>query len=168
MAPVQDNVSATEPGRSRAVLVVLRRIIRAVDLQSRHVSRTVGLTIPQLIVLQAARDLGEVTSTTLSSHVSLSPATVTTILDKLERRGLVERYRSASDRRVVHTKLTTQGLSALDKAPPLLQESFIRAFEGLAADRQDALLAALDQIARMMDASAGDESTWLIDTESGT
>lgn len=168
MAPVQDNARTTEPGRSRAVLVVLRRIIRAVDLQSRHVSRTVGLTIPQLIVLQAARDLGEVTSTTLSSHVSLSPATVTTILDKLEGRGLVERYRSASDRRVVHTRLTTQGLAALDKAPPLLQESFVQAFESLAADRQDALLAALDQIARMMDASAADEASWLIDTESSS
>lgn len=56
--------AVSAPGeRCRSVLIVLRRIIRSVDLQSRHVARTVGLTIPQLIVLQAVRDLGEVTST---------------------------------------------------------------------------------------------------------
>ncbi|MDQ0315733.1 MarR family winged helix-turn-helix transcriptional regulator [Amorphus orientalis] len=143
---------------------MLRRIIRSVDLQSRQVARTVGLTIPQLIALHAVRDLGEVTSTVLSSHVSLSPATVTTILDKLESRGLVERYRSASDRRVVHTRLTDQGRDALEKAPPLLQESFVRSFEGLDAERQDALLDALEDIAQMMEAGASKDTTWLVES----
>ncbi|WP_018698120.1 MarR family winged helix-turn-helix transcriptional regulator [Amorphus coralli] len=154
------------PGdRSRAVLIVVRRIIRSVDLQSRHVARTVGLTIPQLIVLQAVRDLGEVTSTTLSAHVSLSPATVTTILDKLEGRALVERYRSSSDRRVVHTRLTREGDAALRKAPPLLQEAFVSRFEGLKPERQEALLSALEDIATMMDAGTGDEGAWLLGPE---
>lgn len=151
--------------RSQAVLIVLRRIIRSVDLQSRQVVRTVGLTIPQLIVLQAVRDLGEVTSTMLSAHASLSPATVTTILDKLELRGLVERYRSANDRRVVHTRLTAEGAGALSKAPPLLQESFVRRFDGLDAARQDALLAALADIANMMD--TGEEAPWIAEGEDG-
>lgn len=155
-------------GRSRTVLVMLRRIIRSVDLQSRQVARTVGLTIPQLIVLQAVRDLGEVTSSTLSAHVSLSPATVTTILDKLESRDLLERYRSASDRRVVHTRLTFHGHEALDKAPPLLQESFVASFEGLDVARQDALLAALEEIARMMEAGADTDVSMLLDGGGGS
>lgn len=160
-----DGNGGEDGGRSRAVLIVLRRIIRSVDLQSRHVARTVGLTIPQLIVLQAVRDLGEVTSTTLSAHVSLSPATVTTILDKLEGRNLVERYRSASDRRVVHTRLTKEGAADLEKAPPLLQEAFVRSFDGLDPERQDALLSALEDIAGMMDAGHGDEIPWLIEAD---
>ena len=159
---------AVGDGRSRAVLIVLRRIIRSVDLQSRHVARTTGLTIPQLIVLQAVRDLGEVTSTTLSAHASLSPATVTTILDKLELRNLVERYRSASDRRVVHTRLTEEGGAALGKAPPLLQESFVRRFDGLDATRQDALLAALGEIAAMMDRGEAEEAPWFVEGDGGS
>lgn len=161
------SIGAVGDGRSRAVLIELRRIIRSVDLQSRHVARTTGLTIPQLIVLQAVRDLGEVTSTTLSAHASLSPATVTTILDKLEARHLVERYRSASDRRVVHTRLTEEGAAALGKAPPLLQESFVRRFNGLDATRQDALLAALAEIAAMMDRGEDEEAPWFVDGEAG-
>lgn len=161
------SIGAVGDSRSRAVLIVLRRIIRSVDLQSRHVARTVGLTIPQLIVLQAVRDLGEVTSTTLSAHASLSPATVTTILDKLELRKLVERYRSASDRRVVHTRLTEEGAAALGKAPPLLQESFVRQFDGLDAARQDALLAALGEIATMMDRGEAEEAPWFVEADGG-
>ncbi|MGX1100007.1 MarR family winged helix-turn-helix transcriptional regulator [Amorphus sp. MBR-141] len=156
-------VQAGGDSRSRAVLIVLRRIIRSVDLQSRQVARTVGLTIPQLIVLQAVRDLGEVTSTMLSAHASLSPATVTTILDKLELRGLVERYRSANDRRVVHTRLTAEGAGALSKAPPLLQESFVRRFDSLDVTRQDALLAALGDIADMMDTGEAEEAPWFVE-----
>src|SRR3546814_13458569 len=76
------------------------------DLHSKQLSREVGLTTPQVVVLQAVRDLGEVTTGQLSRLVSLRQGTVTTILDGLESRGLVERYRSAPDRRIVHSRLT--------------------------------------------------------------
>src|SRR3546814_7855491 len=68
---------------SRAVLTALRRIIRATDLHSKQLSREVGLTTPQVVVLQAVRDLGEVTTGQLSRRVSPSQGTVTTILDRL-------------------------------------------------------------------------------------
>src|SRR3546814_11753090 len=71
------------------------------DLHSKQLAREVGLTTPQVVLLQAVRDLGEVTTGQLSRRVSLSQGTVTTILDRLESRGLVERYRSAADRLAV-------------------------------------------------------------------
>ncbi|WP_346432256.1 MarR family transcriptional regulator [Breoghania sp. L-A4] len=87
----------------------IRRIVRAIDLRSREVARAVGLTIPQIVVLQAARDLGKVTTKALSQHADLSAPTVVIILDKLEERGLVVRHRSPIDRRIVHTRLTPEG-----------------------------------------------------------
>ena len=89
------------------VLVALRRIIRAVDLHSKSVSKASGLTPPQILILQAIRQLGEVTTGRVSAEVSLSQATVTTILDRLEQRDLIERYRSERDRRIVHARLST-------------------------------------------------------------
>ncbi len=44
------------------LLVAIRHIARAVDIQSRKLDRDFGLTLPQLIVLGRVRDLGEVTS----------------------------------------------------------------------------------------------------------
>src|SRR3546814_10499311 len=98
----------------------VRRIIRAVDLHSKRLERETGLTTPQVLVLRAIRDLGEVTTARIAGQVNLSQATVTTIVDRLVSRGLIERYRNVTDRRVVHSRLTATGDAALAKAPPLL------------------------------------------------
>jgi DNA-binding MarR family transcriptional regulator len=150
---------------SRAVLTALRRIIRATDLHSKQLAREVGLTTPQVVVLQAVRDLGEVTSGQLSRRVSLSQGTVTTILDRLESRGLVERYRNAADRRVVHSRLTRRGRAVLRRAPPLLHERFTEAFRRLSPVRQSRILTTLDEVAAMMGAAELDAAP-LLDSQS--
>lgn len=150
--------------RAQAVLVALRRIIRATDLHSKHILKMSGLTIPQVIVLQSVRDLGEVTTGRISARVSLSQGTVTSILDRLERRGLIERYRSATDRRVVHSRLTQRGRAVLRAAPALLHERFIEAFSALSGRRQDAIIATLDDIAAMLGAEDLDASPVLTTT----
>lgn len=141
---------ASQETLSAEVLSALRRIIRATDLHSKRLARQAGLTTPQTVVLQAVRDLGEVTSGALARRVHLSQGTVTTILDRLEGRGLIERYRSTSDRRVVHSRLTRQGRAVLRKAPPLLHERFLDAFDELPRKRQRQIIETLDEVAAMM------------------
>lgn len=143
------------------VLIAIRRIIRATDIHSRRLTKTVGLTAPQLMVLQAIRDLGAVAISRLSSEVSLSQATVTTIIDRLERRGYVTRQRSEQDKRVVHALLTPAGEEALDSAPTPLQEAFSVRFEQLHDWEQSQILSALQRVAAMMDAEDLDASPFL-------
>ncbi|WP_330221435.1 MarR family winged helix-turn-helix transcriptional regulator [Marinomonas phaeophyticola] len=99
------------------VLINLRRIIRATDLQSKWISKTCGLTIPQIMVLRSISSLGDVTVKKLSDEVSLSQATVTTILNRLEDKKLVERVRSVADKRIVHARLTAESLHVLKNTP---------------------------------------------------
>lgn len=153
--------AAPDHDDSFEVLTALRRIIRATDLHSKRLARDVGLTTPQTVVLRAVSDLGEVTSGALSRHVSLSQGTVTTILDRLESRGLIERYRSASDRRVVHSRLTRRGRALLRKAPHLLHERFIDAFAKLPRTRQRRIIETLDEVAAMMGAAKLDAAPLL-------
>ena len=135
------------------VLVSLRRIIRPTDLQSRRMDKACGLTIPQVMVLRAIDDLGDVTVRCLSDHVSLSQATVTTILDRLESKKLALRVRSLVDKRVVNAQLTGAGRQVLADAPLLLHEKFIARFDALNAQEQKQILDALKQVAVMMDAA---------------
>ena len=144
--------SARSQDRSHEVLAALRRIIRATDLQSKYLFKTSGLTIPQVLVLQSIRDLGEVTTGQVSERVNLSQGTVTSILDRLESRGLIERYRSISDRRVVHARLTKPGHAVLRQAPPLLHERFVAAFAALDAGKQERIIRTLKEVAEMMGA----------------
>jgi len=147
--------------RDADVLIALRRIIRATDLHSKHLFRQAGLTIPQAVVLQAIRDLGQVTTGQLSQRVSLSQATVTTILDRLEGRGLIERYRSATDRRVVHARLTRRGGTVLERIPSLLHERFIASFSALPSRDQDRIVRTLQEVAGMMGAGELDAAPLL-------
>lgn len=141
-----------EAMESSQVVKAIRRIVRAIDLRSREVSRLTGLTIPQIVVLQGIRDLGEVTTKALSDNADLSSATVVTILDKLEEKGLIKRYRSVSDRRIVHAKLTGIGAEVAANLPGLLHQEFEKKFASLNSDERKQLVAAIEQIAEMMNA----------------
>ena len=134
------------------VLVALRRLIRATDLHSKHLAKTTGLTAPQMLLLQTIRDRGEVCIGELADDMSLSQATVTSILDRLEKRGLVQRKRSREDRRKVHAYLTLLANDVLLDAPVPLQEHFTRQFNGLQEWEKTMIIAALQRVAYMMDA----------------
>lgn len=140
------------------VLVALRRVIRATDLHSKHLAKTTGLTAPQILLLQTIRDKGEVTIGELANEMSLSQATVTTILDRLEKRELVYRERSKEDKRKVHAHLTEQAVDTLKEAPIPLQEQFSRQFSDLHQWEQTMIISALQRVAQMMDAQHIDAS----------
>lgn len=128
----------------RAVEKAIRRIVRAHDLQSKALAKASGLTAAQLVVMKGIVELGEVTSAALSAYADISAATVVTVLDNLEERGLIQRYRSGSDRRIVHTRLTESGLAALGRAPSSLGDMFLQRFARLdAAERRRVAEAAI-------------------------
>lgn len=135
-----------------AMLIALRRVMRAVDLHSKRLLQSHGLTGPQLVLLKELALAGDCTVGDLAGRVRLSQATVTEILMRLERRGLVERRRSAQDRRCVLNSLSAAGRRILAAAPPLLQESFTARFTALEPREQLQLLAALERLAALMDA----------------
>lgn len=139
---------------SQAVLVALRRIMRTIDLHSRQLVQQLGVTSPQLIVLQhLARRGARLPIGTLAREVSLSPPTVTGIVSRLERRGLVERRDDAADRRRVLVWATPAGEALLATAPPAIQESFIRAFGRLAEWEKLLILGSLERLVTMMEAT---------------
>lgn len=143
------------------VLVALRQIIRATDIHSRKLMKACGLTIPQVVVLRAIHDLGNVTVRSISRHVSLSQATVTTILNRLEQRQLVRRVRSERDKRVVNVVLTLEGNRVLASSPTLLHESFVSRFEHLENWEQTLILSSLQRVAGMMEAEGLDAAPLL-------
>lgn len=134
------------------VLVALRRVIRATDLHSKYLSKTTGLTAPQILLLQTLRNQDRKTIGEIANEMSLSQATVTTILDRLEKRDLVFRERSTEDKRKVHACLTDKALETLKTAPMPLQEQFAKQFNDLQDWEQTMIISSLQRVAQMMDA----------------
>ena len=144
------------------VLRTLRRIIRAVDLHSKSLAVRYGLTGPQLIILRELDGENGISVGDVANRVSLSPATVTDILDRLEKRCLVERQRSTLDRRRVLVKVTPEGTRMLKLVPTLLQERFEEGFGAIEAWEQTMILASLQRVASLMEAGRIDSSPVLV------
>ena len=138
--------------RQDEVLVCLRKIIRAIDLHSKRLMQEAGLSGPQLLVLRALGRCRGNTVGEVAREVHISHGTATTILDRLERKGLLVRSRSAEDRRKVLVTLTQAGAQALANAPTPLQEHFVKGYQRLAKWEQTQILAVLERVAMMMDA----------------
>lgn len=134
------------------ILRTLRRITRAIDLHSRRLAIQFGLTGPQLVCLRVLKDQGPLTPSWLAREVALSQGTITGIVDRLFKRGLVTRDRSPTDRRSVTVAITEKGLDLIKKAPSPLQESFATELRTLPEENQLVIHTILEQIVRMMGA----------------
>jgi DNA-binding MarR family transcriptional regulator len=140
------------------LLVALRQVIRAIDLYSKKLSKETGLTSPQLLVLQAVAEHDDAMVKEVAEAINLSSATITSILDRLEKRALVTRTRSTTDKRKVGISLTEQGKEIIKDSPKPLQEHFIARFEAMKEWEQSQMLATMQRIVSMMDAEELDAS----------
>ena len=143
------------------ILRSLRRILRAVDLHGRGLSRRYGLTGAQVICLREIQRQGEVNPGVLAREMSLKPPTMTGILDRLEARGLVARRRLDRDKRQVRVTLTDHGQSTLSQAPPPLQEKFTERLAQVPAERRAAIASALGEVVALLEAEEIDAAPLL-------
>ncbi len=147
--------------KEEELLVALRRVMRAVDLRSKQLSRDVGLTGPQLLVMQNINECSGIMVKDIAKNINLSPATITNILDRLEAKGLAQRIRSTQDKRKVGVFLTERGEAAIVDSPRPLQEHFVERFHQLKEWEQSQMVATMQRIASMMDAEGIDASPFL-------
>ena len=147
--------------KEEELLVALRRVIRAVDLRSKQLNKHVGLTGPQLLVMQNIQERPGIMVREIADSINLSPATITNILDRLETRDLATRIRSTQDKRKVGVFLTDKGKEAVEGAPRPLQEHFVERFAQLKEWEQSQMVATVQRIATMMDAEDIDASPFL-------
>jgi DNA-binding MarR family transcriptional regulator len=143
------------------LLVALRKVIRAIDLRSKQLNKDVGLTGPQLLLMQTISNEPGIMVRQIADNINLSPATVTSILDRLETKQYVQRIISTEDKRRVGVFLTEQGKVILQDAPLPLQEHFTNRFSQLQEWEQSQMVATMQRIASMMDAQNIDASPML-------
>jgi len=101
---------------------------------------TIGdLTYSQFAVLEALYHLGPLTQGEVSQKILKSGSNMTTVIDNLERDGLVRRERDANDRRVIHVHLTEAGSSKLEAVLPGHVAALVEEFSILSASEQQTL-----------------------------
>lgn len=133
---------------ARAVLRIVPRMNRWAESRALDSERGSDLSLRQLSALSVI----ESETTTLGDvarRLMVTPAVVTGLIDRLERRGFVRRIGGGSDRRRVHLALTDEGRAASEFVENHLVREIARRIETLSTEEMVHLNQGLVTLARI-------------------
>ena len=134
-------------------LIALRRIQRITEISAKKLAQTARLTPSQMSVMRILDEAGEVSAGQVAAATQLKHATITSLVDKLEARGMIARRRGDTDRRKVWLQLLAPGKAALTQSPDPLHETFTQNFAELPEWEQAMLVAALERVTTLLNAA---------------
>ncbi|MFW6050519.1 MAG: MarR family winged helix-turn-helix transcriptional regulator [Myxococcota bacterium] len=106
---------------------------------TKEVARHLGLTGPQVTAIKMLEGFGDLSLSALSEHMSAHNSTITGVVDRMVKGGLVERVRSTEDRRVVLIRLTPKGREIARSVPVTSMQVFAAALASLSDDEKASL-----------------------------
>ncbi len=130
------------PNNQREALNVFVKLMRATNSVASRVHGHLhgdNLTVSQFGVLEALYHLGPLSQSELGKKILRSNANLTTVVDSLEKKNLVERARAGEDRRKVTVHLTKRGSELIAKVFPRHAEVVAKELEFLSEEEKDTL-----------------------------
>ncbi|MEJ2595055.1 MAG: MarR family transcriptional regulator [bacterium] len=110
------------------ILIMIRKIVRSINLESKKIQKDFGISIPQLLCLNylGQQENYQGTHKELTVYLNLNSSTVTGIINRLEKKGLVARLPKKDDKRVTYISLTSAGFKLLGETPDLLHQKLLK------------------------------------------
>jgi len=131
---------------SPSALHLLHRAGQCADeVFASHISDS-QMTPRQFAVLKAIADSTEPSQTTLVQATGIDRSTLTDIMRRLVKRGLVARKRTRHDARMYAVRLTERGNAALKQAQPAAQTTEQRLLSALQPKEREVFLGTLAKI----------------------
>ena len=92
------------------VMISVRKIVRAINLESKRIEKNLGISIPQLLTLKHLNEQSDYKSTMrrLKDFLSLNASTATGIVARLEAKGYIARLPDPNDKRSTPIVLTSK------------------------------------------------------------
>lgn len=147
---LREEIKQQRPFRSAGQEATLG-LLRTADLVRRHFSQVLepaGITQQQYNVLRILRGAGEEGLPTLSIIDRLLERTpgITRLIDRLEKKGWVERRRDSRDRRQVVCTINAAGLDLLAQLDPVMDRADDECMAVLTIREQRMLIELLDKV----------------------
>lgn len=125
---------------------LLHEVARLMKRRFEEEAREHELTLPQFRTLAQIAGNPSATQAALGAAIDTDPMTMSGILDRLEKRGLVERYPSPADSRAKLAHVTPEGEALLNSVRATGLDLYSDAMVGVSKADQKVLLAALAQM----------------------
>jgi DNA-binding MarR family transcriptional regulator len=142
------------------ILIKLRKIVRSINLESKRVEKQFGVSIPQLLCLQFLSKQKEYRANAkqLKEFLNLNASTVSGILSRLEKKGLIAKLPKAADRRITLISLTAKGMELLENAPITFQEKLSEKLQALPPEKIKIIVEGIDLLTQLMEVEDMDAS----------
>jgi len=131
----------------KAWLTVQNSARTVVKLSERNIAK-VGISLGEFHVLRTLVESGACPMVDLAKEQFISPPALTSIVDNLEKQGLVERERSEDDRRIINIKITNKGEKLFARAHPLYKQFFEEVMGVLTKQEISILLTMFDKLSK--------------------
>ena len=132
--------------------ISLRKIMQSMDIHSKKLLKLYGLTGPQIYLLRIIQSGQNITISEIARKASLSQATVTDIITRLEKSGCITRTKGSLDRRNKYITLTEKSENILAGNPSLFENDFIAKITGLDEWERNYLLSAVQRLTSIINA----------------
>jgi MarR family transcriptional regulator, organic hydroperoxide resistance regulator len=139
-----------ELSKSIQVIRALKQILGMMKQTIRHQYKDVNLTGPQGMLIGMLAHFGKMKISDLSEKLGLSNSTVSGILDRLEKTGLVERTRSEEDRRVVYVNVTPKFKKVSEQQFKEIEQNFVEKVSRANPEELDKILEGLNTLKEML------------------
>lgn len=140
-----------ELNKSLRVVKVLKQVIHTMKQNMGHQFKELNLTGPQGMMVGILVHCGKMKITELSEKLGLSNSTVSGIVDRLEKQGIVERIRSKDDRRVVYVGITPEFQKSSKLHFNAIEKKFETMMNKATPEELETILNGLDTLKRLMD-----------------
>jgi DNA-binding MarR family transcriptional regulator len=119
-----------------SILINIRKIVRALNLESKRILKEFGVSIPQILCLGylSEQEGYKATHKDVANYLNLNSSTVTGIITRLEKKGFVARLPKMGDKRITYIALTSKGFRVLENTPGLLHDLLTSKLPELAPD----------------------------------
>lgn len=135
------------------IMISIRKIVRAINLESKRIEKDYGLSIPQLLTLKYLEEEVEYKSTMkeIKEHLSLNASTVSGIIARLESKGLIARLPNPNDKRSTPIILTSNGNKLIKKTDESLHERVMRKSNSLKDEEYQQIIDSFKTIIQVFD-----------------
>ncbi len=148
------------PNKYSEIMSSVRKIVRAVNLESKRVEKTFGISIPQLLTLKFLNEeVGYKSSMkAIKEMLSLNASTVTGIVDRLEQKGFVARLPDPKDKRSTPIVLTSKGSGLLINTKESLHEKISKNLDKISEEEYQDILVSFETIINFLNIEPLDAS----------
>jgi DNA-binding MarR family transcriptional regulator len=137
--------------RTKEIIFSIRKLMQAGEFYTKELTKKYQVSAPQLNCLISLYENGPLPPSQIAKYIMVKSSTVTGIVDRLEQKGLVQRFRNSPDRRVITIELTDSGKNLAKNAPPPIQQKIIDGLKKLSKDELDQIILSLTKLTDMLD-----------------